>query len=524
LQLPEIKSSGGGGGGGGSGDQERGQGFVGMAGVELGDRGLANRIDVARFSKWRRLLFVTARILKLYTKFRAANRNRPHEPDVKSQDLQAAEVFWIKQAQQSIDLKATYKLKPTEENGVILVGGRTERWMASTWNQQKFVLLPKESHLAWLIANYEHVKGGHLGVASSISKVRSRFWIIGIRSMMKRIVRECRHCREKLKALQQQVMSPLPIERIKPSPAFNTVGLDYFGPFMTKGEIQKRVRGKSYGVIFTCFSSRAVYVDLAHDLSTDGFFQVLRRFVCLRGWPAKLYSDKGTQLVGASNELREIVRNLAWDDIAKYGSSFNAEWEFAPADGKWYNGATESLVKSVKRALNAAIGENVLKFSELQTCLFEAAELVNARPIGAHPSSPQEGVYLCPNDLLLGRASKAVPQGPFLERTSDRFRFDFLQKVVQNFWRRWTREVFPNLVPEPKWHTAQRNVQAGDVVLVQDANPVRGRWKMALVEKVIESRDGKVRRVEITYKSPEGSRLTVERPVQKLIVIVPNDN
>jgi len=519
LQTPELKGS-------SSNTKKDGleQEFVGMAEAKLGDEDLADRIDMSRFSKWKLLLFVTARILKLYDKFRASNKNTPYEPNVNSQDLGLAEIFWMKKAQHTIDVKQFYKFKPEVENGVIMVGGRTERWMASTWNQQKFILLPNESHISWLIARYEHIKGGHLGVAASVSKVRSRYWIIGIRVMMKRIVRECRHCKEKLMALQGQVISPLPIERIKPSRAFCNVGVDYFGPFTIKGEVQIRVRGKSYGVIITCFSSRAVYVDLAHDLSTDGFLQVLRRFACVRGWPTKFYSDRGTQLVGASNELKEIVKNLSWDDIAKYGSSFNADWEFAPADGKWYNGATEALVKSVKRALNAAIGEHVLKFSELQTCMFEAAELVNERPIGAHPNSPEEGVYLCPNDLLLGKTSNKAPQGPFLERTSDRFRFDFLQKVTHAFWQRWMREVFPNLVVEPKWHTEQRNVKVGDVVLVQDANPVRGKWKMALVTKAIVSKDGRVRRVEITYNSPEGSRLTVERPIQKLIVIVPIDN
>jgi len=243
----------------------------------------------------------------------------------------------------------------------------------------------------------------------------------------------------------------------------------------------------------------------------------------LRGWPAQFYSDNGTQLVGASNEMKRIVRDLAWGEIKKFGRPFLSEWKFSPPDGPWYNGATESLVKSVKRALSAAIGETVLQFSELQTAMFEAAELVNERPIGAHPDTPDQGVYLCPNDLLLGRASSKVPQGPFLERTSAKHRFDFLQKVVQAFWTRWTREVFPNLVVQPKWHVEQRNVKTGDVVLVQDANLVRGNWKMAVVENAIISEDGKVRRVEISYNTPEGTRATAERPVQRLIVIVPKE-
>ena len=364
-----------------------------------------------------------------------------------------------------------------------------------------------------------------LGVVPSISKVRSKYWIIGIRVLKKSIVRNCRKCKEKLKETQSQVMSPLPIERIKPSPAFNTVGLDYFGPFEVKGEVQKRVRGMAYGVIFTCFVSRAVYVDVASDMSTDGFLQVFRRFTAQKGWPSKLYSDNGKQLIGASNEMKAIVTSLGWEEITKFGRPYNqVEWEFAPPDAKWYNGATESLVKSVKRALSAAIGENIMKVCELQTAMFEAAELVNERPIGLHPASPGDGVYLCPNDLLLGRASNSVPQGPFQERCSNKHRFEFIQTVVNTFWRRWIREVFPNMVTQPKWHTEQRDLKKGDVVLVQDLNPVRGRWKMALVEQPIVSADGRVRRAMISYKTEEGTRSTVERPVQKLIVIAPSED
>ena len=483
-------------------------------------------IDVERFSNWMVLKRVTATMFKCAKTWicRTKDKTTVMSSEINSSDVRAAELFLVKQAQLSVDPRRYVKLKPRSENGIITVGGRTERWMSGTWNQQKFILLPKECYISRLIATYEHERGGHLGIAASVSKVRSKYWIIGIRRLMRNIIACCRYCKEKLKAVQSQVMSPLPVERIKPSPAFNTVGVDYFGPFVTKGEVQKRVRGKSYGVIFTCFSSRAVYADVAHDCSTDGFLQTLRRFASMRGWPTKLHSDKGAQLIGASNEMKDIVRNLSSEEIKKFVQHFNTEWEFAPADAKWYNGATEALVKSMKRALSAAIGVNVLTFSELQTCVFEAAELVNERPIGAHPESPEEGVYLCPNDLLLGRASNSVPQGPFKERASNEHRFDFLQQVVGAFWKRWTRDVFPNLVMEPKWHTESRNLQKGDVVLVQDLNALRSQWKMALVEEPILSEDGRVRRCEISYRSPGGTRQTVERPVQKLIVIVPNDN
>ena len=78
------------------------------------------------------------------------------------------------------------------------------------------------------------------------------------------------------------------------------------------------------------------------------------------------------------------------------------EWKFLPADAAGLNGTSEALVKSVKKVIMVAVGESVVTFSESQTVFFEAASLVNEGSIGRHPTSPEDGTYLCPKDLLLG--------------------------------------------------------------------------------------------------------------------------
>lgn len=103
--------------------------------------------------------------------------------------------------------------------------------------------------------------------------------------------------------------------------------------------------------------------------------------------------------------------------------------------------------KRCKIGLKKAIGEQVLTPFELQTCLVEVANLVNQRPIGGVPSDPDDGAYLCPNDVLLGRASSKVPQWPFRHTNNPRHRVEFVQKIVNSFWTRWTRDVFPSLLP-----------------------------------------------------------------------------
>ena len=139
-----------------------------------------------------------------------------------------------------------------------------------------------------------------------------------------------------------------------------------------------------------------------------------------------------------------------------------------------------------------AVGDQVMTPAELQTVCFEATNLVNERPIERHPQSPEEGTYLCPNDLLLGRATARAPRGPFLKTTNPNHRHEFVQKSVDSFWKKWTRDYFPSLIVRQKWHTERRNLKEGDIVLFQDSNLVRGNWKLGRVSQVFPSQDGKV--------------------------------
>ena len=72
-------------------------------------------------------------------------------------------------------------------------------------------------------------------------------------------------------------------------------------------------------------------------------------------------------------------------------------------------------MKSTKSALKRAMGETILTQVELYTCLLEVANLLNQRPTGKLSEDPDDGTYLCPNDILLGRATSTVQQGPFRE-------------------------------------------------------------------------------------------------------------
>ncbi|KAK3753771.1 hypothetical protein QZH41_014230 [Actinostola sp. cb2023] len=192
-----------------------------------------------------------------------------------------------------------------------------------------------------------------------------------------------------------------------------------------RGEVQKRTSGKAYGVIFT-------------DMQVSS----------VRGWPEKIYSDPGSQLIGAGRELEEAWKNMDRQSLQKSGTKNGSTWIFGPADSPWYQGAVESLVKSAKRAIHFAVNNQRLSVPEFLTLCYEVSNLMNERPIGAQPSIDSTLNILTPNSLLLGRARAINPLGWQPHNSNIRTRYHLVQAVTEDVWKRWTELYAPTLIKD----------------------------------------------------------------------------
>ena len=114
---------------------------------------------------------------------------------------------------------------------------------------------------------------------------------------------------------------------------------------------------------------------------------------------------------------------------------------------------------------------------------------MNQRPIGPVSNYPDDGKYLCPNNMLLGRATSEVLQGPFNDTKNPRRRVEFVQKNVDSFWKRWSRDVLQALVTRKAWHTERRNVEVDDIIVMADNNAIRGKWTIGRVIEVYPGTD-----------------------------------
>ena len=428
-------------------------------------------IDISRYSSYNKLLRVTARVLNA-VKLRSFKgvASVPH-----SDYLKAAEDVWVRWVQRTIgdDWERKYERLGAvmNEKGLICVGQRISEWLKDNWNMSVFILLPRGHSFTRLYVKHIH-EIDHAGVEVTLAKLQSKFWVPGARKLIKSVKARCVICRKLDKKTGEQCMGQCPPERLQPAPPFFNTAIDLFGPFIVKDTVKRRTSKKVYGIIFNCMVSRAVYLDLAEGYDTESFLMTLRRFVSIRGFPKRMHSDGGTQLVAANKELRTMTKNWNMTQIAEFGNGFGMSWTFnKSADAPWENGCSESLIKSVKRCIMMSVGTNILSWSELQTCMFEIANLLNGRPIGLKPGyDPSLGIYLCPNDLLLGRTGIKVPSGLWDESDNPRQSFEFMQRIVNSFWKRWQRDYFPSLIVRQKWHTQRRNLRPGDIVLIHENN------------------------------------------------------
>lgn len=75
-----------------------------------------------------------------------------------------------------------------------------------------------------------------------------------------------------------------------------------------------------------------------------------------------------------------MVQGWNQEEQKEFGVMEGFKRAFAQANALWQNGVSEGLGKSVKQAITAAISDQVMTLSELQTVCFEVANLVNERP------------------------------------------------------------------------------------------------------------------------------------------------
>ena len=464
------------------------------------------------------------------------------------QDIAKAKTFWIKVAQQKVSdelQKSTSSSKTLglhgkfrrlspflDSEGIWRIGLRVREYAPFTVDGKPPAFLPHDSKLTKLIMEEAHSKK-HSGVVDTVSQFRLMgFWTTKASCLAKAVKSRCVICRYLDRSPMKQIMGGIPRSQLLDQVVWGHVELDLFGPFLCRSDVNKRSSLKVWGMIIVDRNSGALHTDIVMDYSASETIKTLRRFASLRGWPTRIFSDPGSQLESSSGKLSSWFQSMQ-DQLGNFAAD-KFEWVVSPANSPWRQGRSEVHIKSIKRLLTIAVGSTKLTPTELQTVLFEAANLSNERPVGIIKKPAEDGSYqvLTPNCLIMGRATNAAIDDMGLTsnlKSSDRYYL--VQQVTKEFWQRWASEVTPQYVLRQKWHEDGRDLQVNDVVLIHDASEFKGKYRLGIVETVNLGRDNRVRSCAVGYTLPRvkdplgqytgGRRILVTRSVQRLSLLLP---
>ena len=480
-------------------------------------------LDDNRFSSLKRLLRITAWVIRFASNCRSARQDR-QSGTLTAEELQAAERYWIKVTQQRVfhkemtDLQnhrdierssSIISLTPQlSEGGLLRVTGRLHN--ADIADDAKYpLILPQKSHFTELVIQDTHERLRHAGINHVLAETRQRFWIVNGRQAVKSWDFRCTYCRRRRASPGEQVMAPLPDCRLgNEMRAFACCGVDFAGPYLTK--LTSRTMAKRYLCLFTCMATRAVHLEMAADLTADAFLLAFSRMVARRGKPRLVVSDNGKNFLGAKMELRRI-EDAAPEIACKLGQQ-GVVWKLNPPSAPHHGGVFESMIKSAKKALNVILAKASVTDDELSTAFTEVEGILNSRPLTYCGADPKDEPCLTPNHFLIGQMSGSLaPQMTAQSAQVLRRRWRHLQQLVSRIWKRFQRELLPTLSQRHKWQEVKKDVEVGDVMLLLEPNTPRGKWPLVVVDAVHAGKDGHVRVVDVRRNGQ-----VLRRPITKL--------
>ncbi|GFX75458.1 integrase catalytic domain-containing protein [Trichonephila clavipes] len=251
-----------------------------------------------------------------------------------------------------------------------------------------------------------------------------------VNQLSKKELRNCIDCFKLVAKPVSQMMGDLPIERINPCRAFEKVGIDFAGLITTK-----------------CQHTRKL---------SAAFLSALRRFVSRHGYPSDIYSDNGTNFVGASAYLKDLFQLLHNSNVQDYSSSKNIQWHFIPPYVPNFEGVWEASVKLTKHHLLKTLKVNVLNFEE----------------------------------------------------------WSLLMKLKRMFWSRWQLSYLNTLQSRTKWMQGQIDLTVGSLVLIKNLASFSTRWTPGRIVATHPEADGICRVVTIQTSSG-----VMTRPVSQVAAL-----
>ena len=129
----------------------------------------------------------------------------------------------------------------------------------------------------------------------TLATLRQNYWVPSGRQRVKNLD-NCVTWRRVSGAAYNAPYSPprLSKSRMHETQPFDVTGVDFTGALYVQNA---GIETKVYICLFTCATTRAIYLELVEDLTVEAFLLAFRRFVSRKSLPWKLISNKASTFI-----------------------------------------------------------------------------------------------------------------------------------------------------------------------------------------------------------------------------------
>ncbi len=487
-------------------------------------------IDISRFSSMTVLLKHTAWILRFIDNLKTKRFSRtliPLEdiPYLNGSEIRQAKLYWERHVQftafpkefndpSSSVLTKQFWLR-IDKDQILRCEGR----LGSSdlkYESKKPKLLPNNHPFTFLMIQIYHEYLLHASKALVLTNLRKEYWVINGPSTVNQVLFRCQFCKKSnAKSFRAPEMPNLPSGRISRMSPFTWVGVDYCGPFYCNlTSSQNNRTTKVWICLFTCLTVRAIHLEIVTDLTAESFLLSLRRFTSRRGFPQSFITDNASQF----KLVKKVLEKAESKSIFQIHANRGISWEFIPEYAPWFGGFYERMIGLVKSCIRKSLPiKKILSYEQFITLITEIESVLNSRPLESNPSDDNSHISVITLRDFLSLNPRV--NTPVLDSEFPNFPESFSKQVsvssilqmwkqgmyyLEIFWKHWYAGYLSSLRNrhmhdkfKQSRSTTTRVPIVGEIVMLEDKSSIRGFWKIGRIVKLNESKDGKIRSVQI---------------------------
>ena len=121
-----------------------------------------------------------------------------------------------------------------------------------------------------------------------------------------------------------------------------------------------------------------------------------------------------------------------------------------------------------------------MNYAELSCAIKRIANVLNDRPLSVQKSRveyPTDDFLtpITPNMLITGRSGSYPPVECEVGNDIPSERLSYIEELERSWWYQYKVQYFTSLIPTQKWLHTARNMQPGDIVLIEYKNLIDSR-------------------------------------------------